>query len=44
MQGSPVDARHIFRLIEGALTTKIDDRGILMKGIDYSYYYEEADE
>lgn len=44
MQESPVDARHIFRLIEGALTTKIDDRGILMKGIDYSYYYEEAGE
>ena len=44
MQESPVDARHIFRLIEGALTTKIDDRGILMKGIDYSYYYEKAGE
>ena len=44
MQESPVDARHISRLIEGALTTKIDDRGILMKGIDYSYYYEEAGE
>ena len=44
MRESPVDARHIFRLIEGALTTKIDDRGILMKGIDYSYYYEEAGE
>lgn len=44
MQESPVDARYIFRLIEGALTTKIDDRGILMKGIDYSYYYEEAGE
>lgn len=44
MQESPVDARHIFRLIEGALTTEIDNREIFMKGIDYSYYYEEEDE
>lgn len=44
MQESPVDARHIFRLVEGALTTEIDNREIFMKGIDYSYYYEEADE
>ena len=35
MRASPVDARHIFRLIKGALTTKIDDSGILMKGIAY---------
>ena len=44
MQESPVDARHIFRLIEGALTSAINDREIFLKGIDYSYYYEEADE
>ena len=24
-------------------TTKIDDREIFMKGIDYSYYYEQKD-
>ena len=29
------------RLLEGALTDKIDDREMFMKGIDYSYYYEE---
>nr|MBF0970623.1 cell filamentation protein Fic [Alloprevotella tannerae] len=23
------------------LTTKIDDREMFMKGIDYSYYYEQ---
>ena len=28
-------------LLLGALTDKIDDRAIFMKGIDYSYYYEE---
>ena len=26
-----------------ALTTKIDDREMFMKGIDYSYYYEQND-
>ena len=29
------------RLLKGALTDKIDDREMFMKGIDYSYYYEE---
>jgi cell filamentation protein len=28
-------------LLEKALTTKINDREMFMKGIDYSYYYEE---
>lgn len=28
-------------LIDNALTDKINDRNIFMKGIDYSYYYEE---
>lgn len=31
----------IKKLIEGALTDKIYDRDVFMKGIDYSYYYEE---
>ena len=26
-----------------ALTDKIDDREIFMKGIDYSYYYEQEE-
>jgi len=26
-----------------ALTSKIDDREMFMKGIDYSYYYEEGE-
>ena len=28
-------------LIQNALTDKVDDRELFMKGIDYSYYYEE---
>jgi cell filamentation protein len=31
----------IKHLIKGALTNKIHNRDIFMKGIDYSYYYEE---
>lgn len=44
MKQSPVDTSHIFELIKNAQTSKIDDREIVMKGIDYSYYYEEIDE
>ena len=32
-----------YELLENALTTKINDREMFMKGIDYSYYYEEND-
>jgi cell filamentation protein len=31
----------IIHLIHNALTDKIHDRDMFMKGIDYSYYYEE---
>ena len=41
MSISPVDGTEITRLVENALTNKINDREIFMKGIDYSYYYEE---
>ncbi len=41
MRTSPVDSTTIKTLIEGALTNKINDREMFMKGIDYSYYYEE---
>jgi cell filamentation protein len=30
-------------LLKKSLTTKINDREMFMKGIDYSYYYEEND-
>ena len=38
---SVVDHSDILSLIQNALTDKIDDRETFMKGIDYSYYYEE---
>ena len=41
MKLSVVDYSNILSLIENALTDKINDREIFMKGIDYSYYYEE---
>lgn len=44
MRQSPVDPSHIFELIKNAQTPQIDDREIFMKGIDYSYYYEQIDE
>ena len=43
MRESVTDSPHIKSLVEPALTTKIDDREMFMKGIDYSYYYEEKE-
>lgn len=40
MEKSPVNSKPIKDLIKNALTEKINDREIFMKGIDYSYYYE----
>lgn len=43
MVASRVDSTRIRELLKQALTDKIDDREIFMKGIDYSYYYEQED-
>ena len=43
MRESVSDSTHIKALVLPALTTKIDDREMFMKGIDYSYYYEQND-
>ena len=43
MHRSTTDASSIKALLQGALTDRIDDREIFMKGIDYSYYYEQED-
>ena len=43
MHRSTTDASSIKALLKGALTDKIDDREIFMKGIDFSYYYEQED-
>ena len=44
MRRSTTDAQAIKSLLQGAMTDRIDDREIFMKGIDYSYYYEQEDE
>ncbi len=43
MRESVLDAKHIKALLQQALTDKINDREMFMKGIDYSYYYEQED-
>ena len=43
MQESVVNIAPIHRLLSSALTDKINDRETFMKGIDYSYYYEQED-
>ena len=40
---SHVNSLELRELLRGALTEKIDDREVFMKGIDQSYYYEEED-
>jgi len=41
MMLSPTQSSVLKTLLEKALTTKINDHEMFMKGIDYSYYYEE---
>lgn len=41
MMLSPTKSNFLKSLLENALTSKINDREMFMKGIDYSYYYEE---
>ena len=41
MVESQMDSSKIRMLLKQALTDRIDDREIFMKGIDYSYYYEQ---
>ena len=43
MRRSAMDASALKALLNGALTSKINDREMFMKGIDYSYYYEEGE-
>ena len=43
MKASPVDSKPIFSLLKEALINDITNRDIFMKGIDYSYYYEEEE-
>ena len=43
MIASQLDSTRIRKLLKQALTDRIDDREIFMKGIDYSYYYEQEE-
>ena len=43
MQRSPINDLEICSLLRGALTDKIDDREVYMKGVEQSYYYEKED-
>jgi cell filamentation protein len=43
MRQSTTNALPIKKLLKGAMTDQIKDREIFMKGIDYSYYYEQQD-
>jgi len=38
---SPLNCKILKKLLESSLTNRINDREMFMKGIDYSYYYEE---
>jgi cell filamentation protein len=38
---SPINSDILKNLLESSLTNKINDREMFIKGIDYSYYYEE---
>ena len=44
MERSPINDLELRELLRTALTDKIDDREVFMKGIEQSYYYEEADD
>ena len=44
MEKSVTDSTQIKELLRSALTDKINDREMFMKGVDYSYYYEQPDE
>lgn len=41
MESGVADSTKIKGLLKNALTDKVNDREMFMKGIDYSYYYEE---
>ena len=43
MEKSVSNPAQIKALLESALTDRINDREVFMKGVDYSYYYEQED-
>ena len=43
MSVSPSSSKQIFVLIKNSLTSDFENRELIIKGIDYSYYYEEIE-
>ena len=43
MSFSPNNSKRVFTLISNSLTGDINNRELIIKGIDYSYYYEEVE-
>ncbi|MDU5923536.1 MAG: Fic family protein [Finegoldia magna] len=43
MERSPVNSLEIKHLLRNALTDKVDDRGVYLRGIQQSYVYEDLD-
>lgn len=43
MRASPVDSSKILRLISESLTEDFNNRELILRGIDYSYCYEEVE-
>ena len=43
MRLSPNNPNDIFELINSSLTSDLDNRELIIKGIDHSYYYEEVE-
>ena len=41
MMKTPIDSTALKHLLNNALTDEINSHEMFMKGIDYSYYYEE---
>jgi hypothetical protein len=44
MEKSVTNSTQIKALLQSSLTDKINDREMFMKGVDYSYYYEQENE
>ena len=43
MERSPVNSLEIKHLLKNALTDKVDDRGVFLRGVQQSYVYEDLD-
>lgn len=43
MERSPVNSLEIKHLLKNALTDKVDDRGVYLRGVQQSYVYEDLD-